>query len=108
MQGALLTTVIFSVLPKLATLGFRVPNIRLSSCFFVKILRENIFHLHIWSIVLKIDVDSQTRLENSKMTPKSAFSPYNGQKGKGKNFGSTTLRVPESSLTSVLTKPVVA
>jgi hypothetical protein len=25
-----------------------------------------------------------------------------------KNFGSTTLRVPESSLTSVLTKPVVA
>ena len=26
----------------------------------------------------------------------------------GKNVGSTTLRVPESSLTSVLTKPVVA
>ncbi len=43
-----------------------------------------------------------------KNDPKSAFSPYNGQKGKGKNFGSTTLRVPESSLTSVLTKPVVA
>ena len=31
-----------------------------------------------------------------------------GNEGKTKKMGSTTLRVPESSLTSVLTKPVVA
>jgi hypothetical protein len=33
---------------------------------------------------------------------------WKNQRDLAKNFGGTTLRVPESSLTSVLTKPVVA
>ena len=43
------------------------------------------------------------------LVPKMVFGAIGGAFwGKKRKFGSTTLRVPESSLTSVLTKPVVA